>query len=270
MILLSYLTPAGTRLAVREDGRVRDAGGVSLEQVISGAARPAPGEDLDEASLRLAPAVPRPGKLIGVGLNYRRHAAETGQPVPASPILFSKFANALAASGQDIPIPEVTQRCDYEAELAVVIGRRTRSVSEADALDHVFGYCNANDLSARDLQFITSQWMLGKSLDGFLPLGPYLAGRDEVPDPQALGVRCFLNGEKRQDSNTADMVFGVRELVSYISRHMTLDPGDVIFTGTPEGVIAGRSDGRWLRPGDEVVVEVQGLGRLVNRLVAPA
>ena len=212
----------------------------------------------------LAPIEPR--QFFCIGLNYRRHAAETGMAVPETPILFSKYANSLAASGDDVPLPDVAQQYDYEAELGVVIGRPARGVSEAEALDHVWGYCNCNDVSARDLQFRSTQWMLGKTLDRFLPVGPYLVSADEVGDPQALRVRCTVNGDVRQDESTADMVFGVAELVSYISRFWTLEPGDLIATGTPQGVAAGRPDQPWLVPGDEVVVEVGALGRLVNRM----
>jgi 2-keto-4-pentenoate hydratase/2-oxohepta-3-ene-1,7-dioic acid hydratase in catechol pathway len=229
--------------------------------------RLATGPLVQESDIRLGPCVPSPGKIICVGLNYRRHAEETGAPVPTTPILFSKFGNALAASGDDVPLPDVAQEYDYEAELGVVIGRRAHRVSEAEALDHVWGYFNCNDVSARDLQMRTTQWLLGKTLDRFLPAGPYAVSADEVGDPQALPVRSTLNGELRQDSNTSDMVFGVAELVSYISRHLALEPGDLIATGTPEGVILGRGDGRWMVPGDEIVVEVGNLGRLCNRLV---
>ena len=187
-------------------------------------------------------------------------------PIPQEPVLFSKSSHALAASRDEVPLPAVASQYDYEAELGVVISRTARDVSEADALDYVWGYCNCNDVSARDLQFRSTQWLLGKTLDRFLPVGPYLVSADEVGDPQALSIRCTLNGELRQDSSTADMVFGVAELVSYISRHWALEPGDLIATGTPQGVIQGRADKRWMRPGDEVVVEVGDLGRLTNRL----
>jgi 2-keto-4-pentenoate hydratase/2-oxohepta-3-ene-1,7-dioic acid hydratase in catechol pathway len=267
MILLSYQTAGGPRLAIRSNGGLH-AAGASLEDVLGGRAVPSAGEELDEETLQLAPCVPSPGKIICIGLNYRRHAAETGSPVPDTPILFAKFNNSLAASGEDIPLIAAARQYDYEAELAVVIGRRARDVGEAAALDHVFGYTNANDLSARDLQFRSSQWTLGKALDKFLPLGPQLVTTDEVGDPAHLGIRCFVNGDKRQDSSVGDMIFGVRELVSYISRYITLEPGDVISTGTPEGVAQARPDQPWLKPGDEVVVEIDGLGRLVNRMIA--
>jgi 2-keto-4-pentenoate hydratase/2-oxohepta-3-ene-1,7-dioic acid hydratase in catechol pathway len=218
--------------------------------------------------LRLAPAVPDPGKIICVGLNYRKHAAEGGMPVPEQPIYFAKFANSLAASGDEVAIPAVTAKADYEVELVAVIGRPARKVAREQALDHVFGYATGNDLSARELQMRSSQWTYGKAIDGFAPLGPYVVTADEVPDPQALGLRCSVNGELRQDSNTRDMVFGVAELVSDLSRIMTLEPGDVVYTGTPEGVVLGMADQPWLQPGDEVVCEIDGLGRLTTRLVA--
>lgn len=223
---------------------------------------------LDEATLELAPCVPNPEKIVCVGLNYRRHAAEAGMAVPKTPVLFSKYSNALAAHGDTVTLPKVTKQADYEAELVVVMGRRAKNVSEADALDYIFGYCNGNDLSARDLQFLTGQWLLGKTLDGFLPLGPYLVTADEIGDPNRLQIRTWLNGELRQDSSTADMVFSVRDVVSYVSHHLTLEPGDVISTGTPEGVIFGDESPVWLKGGDELVVEVEKLGRLHNTLRA--
>lgn len=224
----------------------------------------------DESTLTYGPSVPEPGKILCVGLNYVRHALESGLGVPDSPVLFSKFGNTIAATNDAVALPSVSNQYDYEAELVVVIGAVARSVSAEDALEHVLGYCNGNDLSARDLQTRTSQWLLGKTLDGFLPIGPHLVTADEIPDPQDLRVRCWLNGELRQDSNTRDMVFGVAEVVSYASHFMTLLPGDVIATGTPEGVILGMSDQVWLQPGDETTVEVGPLGRLVTTFVAGA
>jgi 2-keto-4-pentenoate hydratase/2-oxohepta-3-ene-1,7-dioic acid hydratase in catechol pathway len=268
MRLLHYQADGGPRLAVQTDDGVRD-GGVTLEEVFGGAEPKPSGDALDIDSLRMAPSVPRPGKIICIGLNYRRHAEESGMPVPTSPIIFSKFLNALAASGDEVPLPAVTAQPDYEAELVAVIGRAARNVSEADALDYVWGYTNGNDFSARDLQTLTSQWLLGKTLDRFGPIGPWLVSRDEAGDPAEMAIQCTVNGDVRQSSSVGDMVFSVPELVSYISRHFQLDPGDIIFTGTPEGVADGRPDQPWLKPGDEVVVEVGTLGRLVNRMVAP-
>jgi 2-keto-4-pentenoate hydratase/2-oxohepta-3-ene-1,7-dioic acid hydratase in catechol pathway len=220
--------------------------------------------------LRLAAAVPDPGKIVCVGLNYQKHAAEGGMPVPEQPIYFAKFANSLAGSGEEVVIPAATRKADYEVELVAVIGHRARRVSTDAALDHVFGYATGNDLSARELQTRSTQWTYGKAIDGFAPLGPYLVTADEIPDPQSLDLRCWVNGDLRQDSNTRDMVFSVAELVSDLSQVMTLEPGDVIYTGTPEGVVLGMADPVWLQPGDEVVCEVQGLGRLVTPLVADA
>lgn len=219
---------------------------------------------LPEATLEIGPAVPNPGKIIGIGLNYRRHAAETGSPEPATPVIFAKFNNTIAAPDETIPLPKTAEQYDYEVELAVVIGKTCRDVSESEALDYVLGYCTCNDLTARDLQNTTSQWILGKSLDKFYPLGPYLVTRDQVPDPQMLALKTIVNGELRQSSNTSDMIFTVAQIVSYISRYWTLMPGDVISTGTPEGVILGMTDKVWLKSGDVVSVEVEGLGTLTN------
>jgi len=266
--LLTYRSEDGLRLAVRTADGIVDAGPAGrLQEWLERPGTPS-GPRLQESELRLGPCVPAPGKIICIGLNYRAHAVESKMDIPTSPVVFSKFNNTLAASGQPVALTSAAEQYDYEAELAAVIGRRCRSVGESEALDHVLGYCNANDLSARDLQFRTSQWLLGKSPDGFLPVGPELVTADEAGDPQALGVRCLVNGEVRQDSNTGDMIFSVAELVSYLSRHMTLEPGDLLVTGTPQGVIMGMEQKNWLRPGDEVVVEVQGLGRLTTPLVA--
>jgi 2-keto-4-pentenoate hydratase/2-oxohepta-3-ene-1,7-dioic acid hydratase in catechol pathway len=224
----------------------------------------------EEATLTYGPCVAQPGKIIGIGLNYRRHAVESGMAIPTSPVLFPKYSNTIAAPGEQIILPVNALEYDYEAELGVVIGGRAKNVSEQAALNYVLGYCNLNDLSARDLQFRTSQWLLGKSLDQFMPIGPYLVTADEVPNPQALDIRCWVNGSLRQNSSTADMVFSVAYLVSYLSQYMTLEAGDVIATGTPEGVAFGMKDKQWLKPGDEVTVEVAGLGRLTNTMSAPA
>jgi len=266
VILLHYVTPNGPRLAVREGDEVRDAG-LTLEEVLGGAKPRGGGQEVEMSRVRLAPCVPDPGKVICIGLNYRRHAAESNLPVPARPIVFAKLANTPAASGEDIPLAPISSQYDYEAELVVVIGRKARNVSESAALDYVWGFCNGNDLSARDLQSQSSQWLLGKSLDHFAPIGPHLVSRDEAGDIAEMAIRCTVNGEVRQSSVVGDMVFAVPELVSFISRHFTMDAGDIIFTGTPEGVADGRPDHPWLKPGDEVVVEVGNLGRLVNRMV---
>lgn len=224
---------------------------------------------LDESKLAIGPCLPQPGKIICIGLNYRKHARESKMDIPVVPVLFSKFQNAIAAPNEEIPLPSNSEKFDYEAELAVVIGRRARYVSEEHALEYVLGYCNANDVSERGLQGKTSQWLLGKSLDKFLPLGPYLLTSDEAGDPQTWPVRGWLNDELRQNSNTADMIFSVAQLVSFISQYMTLEPGDLISTGTPEGVILGMPQPRtWMKPGDTMTVEIGPLGRLTNALVA--
>ena len=219
---------------------------------------------LDESQLTYGPCVPQPGKIICLGMNYQRHVAKPEPGQEPSPILFAKYNNSLAAAGEVIPLPPVAVEYDYEAEMAVVMGRRAQQVSEAEALAYVFGYCNANDLSARELQRRTSQWMLGKMLDKFLPLGPYLVTADEVPNPQDLSIRAWVNGELGQDATTADMIFSVAYLISYMSHYFTLEAGDVIATGTPDRV--PRPAKTWLKAGDRVEIEVQGLGRLTNRM----
>lgn len=225
---------------------------------------------LDEAGITYGPCVTHPNKIICVGLNYRKHAEETNAPIPQYPILFNKFNNTLTGNGHDVPLPvKVSSKVDYEAELVIVIGKKAKYVSKEQALDHVFGYCCVNDLSARDLQMRTQQWLLGKSCDGFSPLGPYLVSADEVGDPNNLEIRCIVNGEVRQNSNTSDMIFHCNEIVSYISQHMTLEPGDIILTGTPEGVVLGLPEEKqvYLKDGDVVTIEIEKLGSLTNRMV---
>jgi 2-keto-4-pentenoate hydratase/2-oxohepta-3-ene-1,7-dioic acid hydratase in catechol pathway len=210
------------------------------------------------------PCVTEPEKIICIGLNYHRHAAEVGAPVPKTPILFNKYNSALNCCGGTVAVSkEKAQKFDYEAELVIVIGRTARNVSEADAMRCVFGYCTGNDFTARDLQSLTSQWMLGKTLDGSGLIGPWLVTADQV-DPDNLKIECRVNGDVRQSSSTSDMVFNCKQLVSYISNYMTLRPGDIIFTGTPEGVIAGYPKEKqvWLKPGDKLVSSIEKLGEL--------
>lgn len=225
---------------------------------------------IEENNINYAPCVDNPGKIICIGLNYRKHAEESNMPIPEYPILFSKFNNSLAGHNEDVVISKYTNQLDYEAELGLVIGKQAKDVSEEDALDHVFGYFVANDLSARDLQFRSGQWLLGKTSDGLLPVGPELITKDEVPDPNNLRITCTLNGDTRQDSNTKDMIFNCQEIISYVSKFMTLEPGDMIVTGTPEGVIMGYPEDErvWLKPGDDVTISIEGLGSLTNQLVA--
>jgi 2-keto-4-pentenoate hydratase/2-oxohepta-3-ene-1,7-dioic acid hydratase in catechol pathway len=220
----------------------------------------------NEEEIEWGPCVTQPNKIICVGLNYRKHADETNAPYPEVPILFNKFNNTLTGHKNDIAVPKVTKQLDYEVELGVVIGKKAKYVSKEDALDHVFGYCTVNDLSARDLQLRTPQWLLGKTCDDFSPMGPYLVTADEVGNPNNLQVKTYVNGEVRQNSNTSDMIFYVDEIVSYISQHMTLTPGDVILTGTPEGVVLGYPIEKqvYIQPGDEVTVEIEKLGSLTN------
>jgi 2-keto-4-pentenoate hydratase/2-oxohepta-3-ene-1,7-dioic acid hydratase in catechol pathway len=222
------------------------------------------GEPVPLADVRLLAPVPKPGKIVGIGLNYRDHAAESGQPIPEAPILFPKFANSVIGPGEPIVVPPATEQPDYEAELGVVIGRTATRVAADEALSHVAGYTCTNDVSARDLQSRSSQWMLGKAIDTFLPCGPWLVTSEEIPDPQALAIRLTLNGEELQSSNTRQMVFGVAELVAFISRTLTLEPGDLLATGTPPGVGFARTPPVWLRDGDEVTVEIEGIGTLTN------
>ncbi|MGM8211926.1 fumarylacetoacetate hydrolase family protein [Virgibacillus sp. W0430] len=222
-----------------------------------------------ESDISFGPAVPSPNKIICVGLNYQKHADETGSPYPETPILFTKYNNTLTGHKQNIAVPKVTKKLDYEVELGIVIGKKTKDVEKEEALDHVFGYVIANDLSARDLQFVSSQWLLGKSCDDFTPIGPYLVTRNEVDNPNNLYLKTFVNGEERQNSNTSDMIFHCNEIISYISKYMTLTPGDVVLTGTPEGVVMGMPEDKqvYIQPGDEVTVEIEKLGRLTSQFI---
>lgn len=229
------------------------------------AAAPAAAEPVAGDGLCVLAPVAAPSKVLAIGLNYRDHAEESGAALPKAPLLFVKTPNSII--GPDEPIrwaADASREVDYEAELAVVIGRRATNVSEGDALAHVLGYTACNDVSARDAQFGDGQWVRGKSFDTFCPLGPVLVGTDELPDPQALRIGCRVNGTQLQDGTTADMIFSVAELVSYLSRFLTLEPGDVIATGTPLGVGFARDPQVFLSDGDVVEVEVEGIGVLSN------
>jgi acylpyruvate hydrolase len=217
-----------------------------------------------EAAILDAP-LRAPGKVIGVGLNYADHCREQNIDPPRSPVLFAKFPSAIIGPGETIRLPgAISQQVDYEAELAVVIGREARQVSEADAYNVVAGYMIANDVSARDVQFGDGQWVRGKSFDTFCPIGPYLVTADEAPDPHTLGIRCRVNGQTLQDSNTGEMIFSIPTLIAFITQAITLLPGDIISTGTPHGVGVFRDPKVFLRPGDVVEVEIDGLGVLRN------
>jgi 2-keto-4-pentenoate hydratase/2-oxohepta-3-ene-1,7-dioic acid hydratase in catechol pathway len=211
--------------------------------------------------------IERPGKIVCVGLNYRDHAEEQGVEVPREPLLFAKWPNALVGPGDPIVIPPVVTKCDYEAELGVVIGERVKGISKESAFEAVRGYVCANDVSARDLQFSDGQWTRGKSVDTFCPVGPLVA-RDEVPDPHDLRIRAIVSGEVLQDSTTANLIFGIDDVIAYASRTTTLEPGDLILTGTPAGVGVFRDPQRLLRPGDVVTIEIERVGSLTNPVVA--
>ena len=228
------------------------------------------GPFVDEARVEFGPCVTNPQKIVCVGLNYARHAKEVGQPLPKLPILFNKFNTALNAHQGTVRVSSIpATNYDYEAELVIVMGRRASNVSEAEALSYVFGYATGNDFTARDLQSRSSQWMIGKACDGFAPVGPYLVSADLVGDPNSLKIECRVNGELRQSSNTNDMVFNCAQIISYASKLMTLEPGDMIFTGTPEGVISGYPKDKqvWLKPGDRLATTIEKLGELRFSLV---
>lgn len=217
----------------------------------------------------LGPPVPDPEKIICLGLNYKEHAAEASLEAPPAPMLFAKFRNSLIGQGAPIVLPRASEEVDYEGELAVVIGRRCKEVAEDDALDYVAGYMAFNDVSARDLQLQTSQWMAGKAIDTFAPCGPALVTADEIEDVQALELRTRVNGETVQRTNTSMMIFSVQETIAFISKLMTLEPGDIIATGTPSGVGFKRNPPLLLGEGDVVEVEIEGLGVLHNPVVGP-
>lgn len=219
---------------------------------------------LDESEIQFAPSVIRGRKIICVGLNYLKHANESRMDVPKVPLLFSKFDNTLIGHNHQVAHPKQTHQMDYEAEIAVVIGKQAKDVPEDAALEYVLGYTLANDLSARDMQFVTSQWLLGKTYEGFCPVGPALVTTDEVPNVSDMRIRCMVNGDLRQNGSTQQMIFSFATLISYISSHLTLEPGDVILSGTPDGVVFGKPEDErvWLQPGDEVIIEAEPLGRL--------
>jgi acylpyruvate hydrolase len=282
--LVTYDAGDGARAGVLEGDRVLDAWAAlgepdrgSLRELIAAGRveelRGALGGDGDApshplSSVTLLPPIPDPEKIVCIGLNYGKHAAEGGMEPPESPTIFAKYRNALAAPGATVTLPANSRKVDYEAEVAFVVGRHAKDVAEADALDYVAGYTLLNDLSARDLQFATPQWMSGKVFDGSAPCGPALVTLDEAGPHDAIGIRLTLNGEQMQAASTEDLIFGVPRLLSHLSELMTLEPGDVVSTGTPEGVGSVRDPRVWLGDGDEVVVESPTLGRLETRISA--
>ncbi len=280
MKLVTYQSPQGPRAAALLDGRIVDlnqadpgipsciaqllAEGPEMLHRASKAAAAA--EPVAEAKANLLPPIPHPEKIICVGLNYADHAREGGFEPPAEPVIFCKFPSSVLADGQSIVLPAVSQQVDYEAELVAVIGRGGRSIARSDAMQHIAAYCCGNDISARDWQLgkAGGQWLLGKTFDTFAPFGPCLVTADEIPNPQALRIQLRVNGETMQDSNTSQLIFPLDELIAYVSSVCTLTPGDLLFTGTPPGVGFARNPAVYLRSGDVVEVEIEGLGVLHN------
>lgn len=240
-----------------------DAALAAAQKAIAGAA-----QTLALADVKLLAPVPHPDKIICIGLNYSDHAAETGQPIPKFPIVFSKYSNTVIATGENIVLPRVSNEVDYEAELGFVIGKTARHVSAANALEYIAGYMPINDVSARDYQTRISQWTMGKTFDTFAPMGPALVTSDEVGDPGNLAINLTINGETLQNSNTNKLIFGVPQLVEALTEVMTLQPGDVVSTGTPPGVGMARNPKRYMRPGDVVNITIEKLGTLSNPVVA--
>jgi len=245
------------------------AGGAdAMDRVRRWLKNPPPGEPFHPARTRLAAPVPRPPKIVCIGLNYRDHAAESNLPIPETPTVFAKFQTAVTGHRHPIVLPKNSVKPDYEAEFAVVIGQGGRHIPEERWREHVFGYTILNDVSARDFQMATTQWMIGKTFDTFAPIGPAIVTADEIEDPHNLDISLTLSGEVMQSSNTRNLIFGLPKLIAFLSSVFTLEPGDIISTGTPAGVGFARKPPRWLTPGDEVVVRVEGLGELVNPVVA--
>ena len=270
MRFVTYDNGGGPRTGMLRGDEIADVGPGAVDAMLRDGGLPdAVARNAESAALaevRLLPPVASPSKIVCMGLNYREHAAEAGLEPPETPTFFAKFPNALAPPGADVALPEYSQKVDYEAEVAFVIGRRCKDVPEGEALDVIAGYMLLNDLSARDYQFMTPQWLPGKVFDGSAPCGPALVTPDEAGPADAIEISLTLNGETMQAASTADLIHSIPELVVYLSRLMTLEPGDVVSTGTPAGVGSVRQPHVWLKPGDEVVVESPTLGRLETRL----
>ena len=279
MKLVRYRSASGEKPGLILDGEIFDLSGSfealnprapTLNDIAAIAAVPAKALTKIARGAVLGPPLRGIGKIIGVGLNYRDHAEETGLPLPKEPTLFLKATSALRGPVDDLVMPREARSVDWEVELGVVIGRPGVYIAEREALEHVLGYCVAIDFSERDFQFNRGgQGFKGKSADTFAPLGPYLATRDEIADPQTLSMRLAVNGKTRQSGSTRDMIFSVAELVSYISRFMSLQPGDVILTGTPAGVGLGQKPPVYLKPGDVVTASIEGLGEQTHKVVMP-
>jgi acylpyruvate hydrolase len=287
MRLVTFLESGRTAAGVLADGNVVDlfradpglptdvvgilAGGESmLDRVRQAAERAADRSDARRplSGVKLLAPIPRPPKVICIGLNYARHAAEAGLPLPARPSTFLKASSTVVGPGEPIVRPPTTEQLDYEVEFAFVVGRRGKAIPRERAMEYVAGYTIVNDVSARDLQFAKDGGIIvGKNFDSSCPMGPYLALTDEVPEPSGLRLRTWVNGQPRQDSSTADLIFDVPAIIEFLSRQLTLEPGDVVATGTPEGVGLGMKPQVWLQPGDVVRMEIDGLGVLENRVV---
>lgn len=239
-------------------------GTAALTKIEAWCSRPPASASASLDSVRLLAPIPRPPKLICVGLNYRDHAEESKMPIPTVPTIFCKFQTAIVGPGANIVLPRASAKPDYEAEFAFVIGKGGRHVAADAWRDHIFGYTILNDVSARDFQMATTQWLMGKTFDTFAPMGPYLTSADEIADPHQLDISLTLNGQAMQSSNTSNLIFRVPELVAFLSSVFTLEPGDVVSTGTPGGVGFARKPPVYLKPGDEVVIRIEGLGELRN------
>jgi acylpyruvate hydrolase len=268
MRLCTFRDATGPRLGRVDGDRVQPLAGADVSAALGGAAPADDGDPLPLEGLELLPPLV-PGKIIGIGLNYRDHAAETGAQLPTRPLLFAKLPTSVAGPAADIVVPSYTDELDYEGELAVVVGRRALDVSEADALRHVFGYAVMDDVSARDRQREEPQWIRAKGGDTMAPWGPWITTADEVPDPRALRLVTTVNGEVRQDSSTSDLIFGPQELVDFLAETITLEPGDIILTGTPAGVGTYFDPPKLLNDGDVVRIEIEGLGAIEHPIQIP-
>ena len=269
MRFVTYDAGEGPRAGVLRDGdRVVEAGH-SLRDLIavSRLAEPPNAKEIALSDAQLLPPIPDPDKIICIGLNYRSHAEEAGVEAPETPTFFAKFRNALVPAGTQVELPKASQKVDYEAEVAFVVGRRAKDVSESDALDYIAGYTLLNDLSARDLQFATPQWIPGKVFDGSAPCGPALVTPDEAGPPDAIEIELRLNGEVMQSASTADLIHSIPALLAHLSSLMTLEPGDIVSTGTPSGVGSVREPRVWLKPGDEIEISSPSLGTLRSTLI---
>jgi len=274
MKLVTFKSQGSTSFGILREREIIDLTPLApdlISMLSAGSPEPAAdGKRFPLSQVELLPPIPNPGKIVCVGLNYRSHLALLDDPIPEVPILFTKPNTSLIGSGGAIVLPCVTKQVDFEGELAVVIGKKGKYISESAALDYVAGYTCANDVSAHDIEFRTSQWTSGKMQDTFCPLGPLLVTADEIANPNELRLSTVLNGQTMQDESTSDMVFPVAKLISYISSLATLEPGDIILTGTPAGLGCMRRPPAFLKPGDEISVEIEGIGRLANSVIAEA